>query len=374
MSTKVRITQADLGALVADLRAAGTRVVAPVRPKGLGRELVEYASVRNLDDVVLEGPVPARSAKQFFLPATEPLLRWRQNKGEIEIDEVATRFEPTVLLGVRPCDAAAGEILDRVMGWDYRDELWFGRREATTVLSLACSGEDEACFCTAVGLSPASTRGADGLLTRLTDGKQYELEALTPKAKALVSKHQTRFKDASAASEAAKTNKGGKDATSAEQLHAAAAERVKSHLRVELEPIRGWLGRHFEDPFWARVALRCHGCGACAAVCPTCHCFDIMDEPEGVDRGTRRRNWDTCQSALFTLHGSGHNPRRDQAARIRQRITHKFGIYPKKFSETLCTGCGRCVRACAAGMDLLEILGEIHRRAVAAQGAPGATP
>jgi ferredoxin len=120
--------------------------------------------------------------------------------------------------------------------------------------------------------------------------------------------------------------------------------------------------------------MRCHGCGACAAVCPTCHCFDIMDEPEGVDRGTRRRNWDTCQTALFTLHGSGHNPRHDQGARIRQRVTHKFGIYPKKFGEILCTGCGRCVRVCAAGMDLLEILGEIQRQAGAAAATRGGTP
>jgi len=374
MSTKVRITEADLGALVSELVNAGTRVIAPVRPKGLRDGLVEYALVRDLAQAALDGPVPARSPKQFLLPATEALFGWRRKKSAIEIDEVPTRFEPTVLLGVRPCDAAGIEILDRVMGWDYRDELWFGRREATTVLGLACSGEDEACFCTAVGLSPSSTRGADGLLTRIGP-KQYELEALPAQAEALVSKHSSRFKDAAAA-DAAKGKKGGQ-AQSAAELHAAAAERVRSHLSVELEQVRAWLGGHFEDPLWARHGLRCHGCGACAAVCPTCHCFDVVDEPEGVDRGTRRRNWDSCQTALFTLHGSGHNPRRDQAARIRQRVTHKFGIYPKKFGETLCTGCGRCVRACPAGMDLLEILAEIGRSpsaSSASTAARGATP
>jgi ferredoxin len=370
MSTTLRIADADLVALVAELGAAGARVIAPVRAKGLGRDRVEYAPVESFADVVLDGPVPARSAKQYFLPATEPLFRWRQKKGEIEIDEVSSRFGPTLLLGIRPCD----EILDRVMGWDYRDEPWFGRRESTTVLSLACPGGDEACFCTAVGLSPASTRGADGLLTRLPNAKGFELEVLTPKAEALVAKHPQRFNEATQAGEqGGKDKKGGKP-TTVKELHAEATERVKTHLAVELEPIRSWLAGHFEDPWWGEVALRCHGCGACAAVCPTCHCFDLMDEPEGIDRGTRRRNWDTCQTALFTLHGSGHNPRRDQAARIRQRVTHKFGIYPKKFGETLCTGCGRCIRACAAGMDLCEILGEIHRRAGAAGAAPGATP
>jgi len=107
---------------------------------------------------------------------------------------------------------------------------------------------------------------------------------------------------------------------------------------------------------WEQLALRCHGCGACAAVCPTCHCFDIVDEPEGVAHGTRRRNWDTCQTGRFTVHASGHNPRTSQTARIRQRVMHKFHIYPTKFGETLCSGCGRCARQCPAGMDLPEIL------------------
>ena len=75
--------------------------------------------------------------------------------------------------------------------------------------------------------------------------------------------------------------------------------------------------------------------------------------PTASTSGTRRRNWDACQTALFTLHGSGHNPRKDQTARFRQRIMHKFSIYPARFGEVLCTGCGRCVRVCAAGMDLV---------------------
>jgi hypothetical protein len=42
--------------------------------------------------------------------------------------------------------------------------------------------------------------------------------------------------------------------------------------------------------------------------CPTCWCFDIQDETRGKS-GVRMRNWDSCMYPLFTLHGSGHNPR-----------------------------------------------------------------
>ncbi len=48
-----------------------------------------------------------------------------------------------------------------------------------------------------------------------------------------------------------------------------------------------------------------------------------------------------------------------QAERLRQRVMHKFSIYPARFDAVLCTGCGRCSRTCSAGMDLPEILGQL---------------
>jgi len=352
VNTRKTLSKADLGALVGDLLSAGAAVVAPVRFTDQGRTSIEYGPVLGPDEMDLDGAQPKRSLKEAVFPPTEVLFRWRQTKSAVEIEEGPASFKETVVVGARPCDAAALEILDRLMGWDYHDELWFGRRQATTVLALACSRCDESCFCTAVGLSPASTRGADWFLTP-TDGG-YQVEVLTPKGQALLERHEARCSEA-------------KD--SAPGRIADLEQKVQANLDIRPDKIRAWLETHFDDALWKRAALRCHGCGACAFVCPTCHCFDIVDEPDGIDRGTRRRNWDACQTALFTLHASGHNPRKDQAARLRQRVLHKFGIYPKRFGEVLCTGCGRCVRVCPAGIDLLEILAEIGRAAAEPGGA-----
>lgn len=346
MSTKT-LSQAGLDALLADLIGAGVHVLAPVRVRQ-GAEVVDFAPLKRPEELALQGALPVRSIKGAFLPPTEVLFAWKQGKDKVELRPAPTQFPRTVVLGARPCDAAAPEIVDKLMGWDYRDDLWFGRREATTIVAVACEGIDDSCFCTAVGLGPDASRGADVLLTPVKAG--FHVSMLTEKGKTLVREHAKHFAD------------GGSD-EEASTFHKKARARVEKNAAPRGGEIGTWLEQHFEDPLWAEIAHRCHGCGACASVCPTCHCFDIVDEPRSLTTGVRRRNWDTCQTSTFTLHGSGHNPRHDQSARFRQRVTHKFSIYPKRFGEILCTGCGRCARACPGGMDITEVLDAIAARA-----------
>ena len=111
------------------------------------------------------------------------------------------------------------------------------------------------------------------------------------------------------------------------------------------------------EELWTDQSLRCLGCGACAYVCPACSCFDIQDEC-GRQGGVRLRCWDSCGFSGFTLHASGHNPRPNQPSLQRQRIDHKFHVYPEKFGEILCTGCGNCTRNCPVGMGVLSVLSD----------------
>ena len=338
------ISQSDLAALVTKLVDSKVRVIAPVRAKD-NPERTDYRPIQHLEDAVLNGRLPRRSLKEFFLPASEVLLCYRQRKDDLDVEEFRTAFRAQVILGARPCDAAGIDILDRVMGWDYRDDLWFGRREATTIVSLACPGIDDCCFCSAVGLGPDSTRGSDVMLVPL-DGK-YLAEAATPKGEALMSQ------------EPLKSLPGATGEENAEALCRTARKTVAKNLPAVPSFLPEWLAGNFDHDLWKALALRCHGCGMCASVCPTCHCFDIVDEHEHYDRGVRRRNWDSCQTAKFTLHASNYNPRGSQNERFRQRVMHKFSIYPRRFDTLLCTGCGRCTRDCPAGMNLLEVVGQL---------------
>ncbi|HSD21678.1 MAG TPA: 4Fe-4S dicluster domain-containing protein [Anaeromyxobacter sp.] len=424
--TSTIVSDADLTALVARLVAAGTRTIAPAATPYDPRR-TEYRAIQRFEEATLGGPLPRRSLKEFFLPPSEVLLRYRQNKGGVDVEEVPTTFPPQVILGARPCDAAGVETLDRVMGWGTRDELWFGRREATTVVSLACPGADSTCFCSAVGLGPDATRGADALLVPLgrasvqpssevakrlreavdaflshaqsnadgaagigdasaphpATGVAYLARALTPKGEVLlagagkplaapedvelaeafarsarerVAQNVAAFSLAPEGRPQLETRLGLAAADGGELLD---ATLLSSEQRTGVALLPEWLARNFDHELWKTLALRCHGCGACTAVCSTCHCFDIVDEHDSYGAGVRRRNWDFCQSAKFTAHASGHNPRKSQTERFRQRVMHKFSIYPRRFDAILCTGCGRCARACGAGMNLPEILGRL---------------
>ncbi len=353
MSTPLEIKHIDRGQLaqlVADLVGAGVTVIAPAR-RGDARGTVGYAQVGSIDQVALDQR-PDNALKSFFLPSTEPLLHYQRRGQDVTLTEVSAEFGPRVVLGALPCDAAGLPIVDRVMDWDYRDEPWFGRRAATTVIALACDKADDACFCTGVGLAPDSPQGADILLVPAGDG--FVAEVHSDKGRAFVGEHPGAFGEA-------------RDPVAAEAFRGGLAGGQPWADGLEPSLARQWIESHFADPHWARLALPCHGCGACAMVCPTCHCFDIVDEQEGVGAGTRRRNHDYCQYGLFTLHGAGHNPRGDQGARIRQRVSHKFAIYPDRFDAILCTGCGRCSRSCAAGIDMLEVVRAIQDEA---GGAP----
>ncbi len=306
------------------LSAAGYCVVAPIEEGGVVR-FREWAPGL----AIAPGAVPANSSKDFLFPRSEVVARFALEPGGFSPAPVERSAVKTVVLCARPCDAAALTALDAVFNWDYRDGAYNARRQAMTVVSLACSKADEHCFCTSVGGAPDGVAGADAILRPADGGQLLVLDELTEKGRAL-------------AQAAAGTLSEGPAALDAPAV---------LPRRFDSEAVGRWLAANFESPFWKEAALACLGCGACAYACPVCHCFDLQDETDHAEC-RRLRNWDSCGFGLFTLHASGHNPRPDQSARWRQRVMHKFSIYPQKFKTLACTGCGRCSRLCQAGMAI----------------------
>ena len=98
------------------------------------------------------------------------------------LKEAQKDFSPQVVLGIRPCDAKAFQLDDANFNTEtIKDPWWVRRREATTMIGLACDSPCSTCFCTSMGSGPYDTAGLDVLLVDTGDG--YAAQVLTEKGK-----------------------------------------------------------------------------------------------------------------------------------------------------------------------------------------------
>ncbi|UCE26541.1 MAG: 4Fe-4S dicluster domain-containing protein [Candidatus Coatesbacteria bacterium] len=284
--------------------------------------------------------------KKVVFPQREVLLRFNStNEKAPEVEEVLPEEKPAVVFGVRPCDARAVTLTDKVFGGDFADPYYWRRRNNTTLIGLVCTEPPSAnCFCTSVGGSPAGKDGLDVVLTSL--GDRYYVETLTTRGEKVVSDGGKVFGEPAA-----------DDKKAAEKVGTEAAAKVERQVEG-VNDLTENLRDMFDSPFWDEESLSCIRCGICTYLCPTCHCFDINDEvlvPVPLT-GERVRTWDNCQFPDFTMHSSGHNPRPNRASRLRQRILHKFRYFVENFGDYQCTGCGRCIIYCPVGIDIVDVL------------------
>ena len=210
---------------------------------------------------------------------------------------------------------------------------------------MACSSPSKTCFCTDVGGGPYNTDGLDVLLSDV--GDRFLVEILTEKGERLL--HNSPYLTTATES----------DLSERQSIASEARDQIKP--QVVVEGLKERLDCLFDEPIWNFLHETCLGCGVCTFACPTCHCFDIMDEADG-DQGKRLRIWDSCQYPLFTHHSSGHNPRPSGSARMRQRIMHKFHYLAENVGLLGCVGCGRCIRNCPVNIDIRQVLNRIMER------------
>jgi len=316
------------------------RVFAPVKN---GR-YHEFARLTNASEADLGYRNTRLSPKGLFHPQAERMFEFSLAKDDPEagiVKEAAKDYSPGVVLGIRPCDAKAFQLDDANFDTaTIKDTWWVRRREALTLIGLACNNPCSTCFCTSMGSGPFETAGLDVLL--VDTGEGYVAKVLTEKGKSAL--------DATEGWAPASGDVMGKVD--------AAAKEARAGIKASFDPealARQDMIELFNSPVWDEVQFACINCGTCTFVCPTCWCFDIQDEVCG-DRGDRLRLWDSCMFPLFTLHGSGHNPRAVKTQRVRQRFMHKLKYYQDKYhGGPACVGCGRCVQACPVNIDIRQV-------------------
>jgi len=327
------IDKSAVAGFIDDLRQEYT-VFAPVERDGL----LNFEPLRRAEDARLDFANSKRPPKEILFPRSETLFSYENGK----VTSVPLPQEQTVVLGIRPCDAASLLLLDVVFDTpECEDPYYVRRRQNTVLIGLGCNRPQPTCFCTALGRGPFATEGLDLLFTDI--GESYVVESITDRGEELLASHG-QFRDATAA-----------ELDIAAGLAANAAKAISG---PNIEGIKEKLDAMYDDGFWNELAQRCLGCAVCSYLCPTCHCFDIVDEAVNGN-GRRVRNWDTCQFSQFTAHASGHNPRPSSKERMRQRVMHKFRYFVANHGQVACVGCGRCVRECPVNLDIRAVIKDV---------------
>jgi len=318
------------------------KVFAPVKRDSS----VVFQEIHSGSEALLDYTNSKKPPKELFSPQTERLFSYDLSQEGLGIEEPPLAEKQRIIFGIRPCDARGLVLLDNVFsGGVYKDVYYIDKRKKTLVIALGCNRPSSTCFCTSLGGGPFSQEGSDLLLIDI--GQEYVVQVITDKGEELIKK-RNEFKEAEEQS-----------LSSMRKVTDTAEASIKS--KVEVGKVKEKLDGMFDDPFWDLVHEKCLGCAVCTYLCPTCHCFDIVDEV--IDqRGERIRTWDSCAFPIFTLEASGVNPRPSAKERVRQRIMHKFKYFVDNYGVAACVGCGRCIKECPVNLDIRAVLDSILNR------------
>ncbi|MCK4576793.1 4Fe-4S dicluster domain-containing protein [candidate division WOR-3 bacterium] len=313
-------------------------VIAPKKVK----DFVLFGELKDNEEPYLDFLNSRKSPKEFYFPQTETIVEY-----EGIIDKRVPKFSENdmkkrIIFGIRPCDVKSTLILDKLfVNEDYIDDYYKRLRDNTLIFSFGCNNPKTTCFCASFECGPFSEEGSDAFITDI--GDKFIIEGITEQGNKIIDKLPDG--DGGMLKKKKEIKKNSDNVVSC----------IENIQKIP-EKLRGM----FENPVWEEISERCLGCGVCTYLCPTCHCFDIQDEMIGED-GRRVKNWDSCMFPIFTLHGSGHQPREFRFQRMRQRIMHKFNYYEENFNIIACSGCGRCVTECPVNIDVREILEKIKQ-------------
>jgi sulfhydrogenase subunit beta (sulfur reductase) len=285
--------------------------------------------------------------KTLLLPPVEEMFRFQKTAGgHYHLELPPSEEQKRLIFGIRPCDARALSLLDKVFEDTYQDTYYLLKRRNTILVGISCVSPYDSCFCTALNSAPSDSANVDLLFTDI--GSEFFVEATSEAGSNLIGRSEYLH--------------GANETDKARAREVKESSKEKITKRLDTEHIRSRLSDIFEDEaYWGKIAAKCISCGVCTLLCPTCHCFDISDEVL-KEKGHRVRSPDSCSFAEYTRMPM-ENPRSEKWRRLRNRVCHKYLFYPMNFGAIACTGCGRCIRLCPVKWDLSKMLTELPGKA-----------
>ncbi|MBT6096491.1 MAG: 4Fe-4S dicluster domain-containing protein [Rhodospirillaceae bacterium] len=354
-----RLDSRDLSKLFQALQSKGYEVVGPTEidgavcyapidgPKDLPRGRIEeqgpgrYRLTESGNGAYFDHVVGPHAWKRYLNPPEQKLFSATGGDAALSIHALDEVPPKRAFLGVRSCDLAAIEILDKVFeNGTFSDAGYVSRRASSLVIAVNCGRAGDTCFCVSMETGPRAKAGFDIAMTELvdTDSNCFVIEAGTD-----IGKEILKQLDLQPVTES--------ETRAAERRISEAAQNMGREMIADAADV---LKRNLDSPYWDTIAERCLNCANCTMACPTCFCSTVEDTTDlSGEHAERWRKWDSCFTVDFSyIHGG--SLRQSGGARYRQWATHKLSHWHDQFGSSGCVGCGRCITWCPVGIDITE--------------------
>lgn len=314
--------------------------IGPVKKDSATHEFTKINDIKKLD--VNYKRTTIAPAKKILFPPTEALFGYEMNE-EIKMN-ADYKAKDKILFGIDACDVNGINFFDRFFSDEFIDELYFSKRRKLMIIGLDRM-PTETNFSLSLGKEYAKD-GFDLFLTDLND--RFFIRVGSEKGKEIL----IRYTDASDADE-----NDFKDYNKFMDVY-----RNSFKLKADVNDLYDNYEIIYDNKdFWNKIAKDCYSCGSCCLVCPTCFCFNVRDDMElNMKKGNKTREWDSCMIPEYGLVAGGHNFRPNKENRLKQRYRCKLKTFVDRFGTYSCVGCGRCIEACLAKINIAEDINAVR--------------
>lgn len=306
-----------------------------------------FGRIHSFSELDLDYKTTLLPPKKYLLPQKETLIKFTiGDESTVEpVVEPVLETPKRVVFGAHSCDLHGIWLLDDIFAEGSMDVNYASRRQGTYFIGIDCK---EPCFENSFCKSMGTLKPGGGYDIFLTDlGNEYIAETATAAGEDML--------------------KYGNFAPANYKVKELYFDTWRKKLAGFPDPLEYDAGKlpsvlteAYDDFIWDALEERCFDCGACTVVCPTCYCFDMLDEVDiDMKNGRRSRRWDSCQLRDFALLAGGENMRGKRSDRLRHRFLRKGKYFKEKFGRFACVGCGRCGRACLVKIDVLQVFNQL---------------
>ncbi|MFZ2053440.1 MAG: 4Fe-4S dicluster domain-containing protein [Candidatus Aminicenantales bacterium] len=300
------------------------------------REKFSFERIQDFSKIALNTTRTIIPPKKIMVPSSFNMFHFSEKGYQEDLSHVTDR----ILFGIHPCDIHGLLTLDKLFAQAFPDPYYLEARKKTVILGLSC-WPDEFCFCKSThtdiieeGYDLFFTDLESHFLVWIGSSRGYDLIRLTPDF------FDERLTE--------------KDI----QAYIKWQEERDKAFRTSINFTRmpDLMELKYKAPFWEEAGAACLACGSCTMVCPTCNCYNVVDQQFLDNRpGRRLRYWDSCTLPEYSEVAGGENFREHKSQRLRLWYTHKLQAYVSKYGKPSCVGCGRCLVTCPVQINVQSV-------------------